>query len=252
MPHILNSRTVLVTGGAKRIGRAICRAFAEHGATVIIHYRHSQAEAEALREELRQHGDDHVAIQADLTIPEQRRKLIARSLEINGQLDFLVNNASVYRRSRLRDVNDEEARKDFDINFFAPFALMRDFANCKGNGSIINLLDQRVAKADPAAGTYGLAKKALRDATEAAAVEWAPEIRVNGISPGVVLPPPGVSKEKMVPILKGVPMQTNTTPEEIANACIYLATAETVTGTILNVDGGLHLVTPLHGEKRPS
>ena len=108
-------------------------------------------------------------------------------------------------------------------------------------GCIVNLLDRRVAGVDPAAGSYGLAKKALRDATEAAALEWAPDIRVNAVAPGYSLPPPGVDPEKMLPLLEGVPMRQPSSPEEIAAACVFLARSPTVTGHVLFVDGGLHL-----------
>jgi NAD(P)-dependent dehydrogenase (short-subunit alcohol dehydrogenase family) len=102
---------------------------------------------------------------------------------------------------------------------------------------------------DPGAGAYGLAKKSLRDATEAAALEWAPEIRVNGVAPGFVLPPPGVSPEKMEKFLPGIPMRRAATPEEIADACWFLATAPILTGQILFVDGGLHLTANPVAEK---
>ena len=102
-----------------------------------------------------------------------------------------------------------------------------------------------MAQADPGAGSYGLAKKSLRDATEAAALEWAPLIRVNGIAPGLVLPPPGVATENMAPLLARVPMRRATGVEEIAEAGAFLLACPTATGLILYLDGGLHLTAPL-------
>lgn len=245
-------KTVLITGGAKRIGRAIALAFARRKFSVIIHYRHSQQAAEELLQELNEYSSGHAALQADLMQPRARQGLIKDAMQINGRLDVLVNNASVYRRNWLKNVDEKTARQDFEINFWAPFMLMKDFNQLSAYGCIINMLDQRVAAVDPAAGSYGLAKKSLRDATEAAAIEWAPHIRVNGIAPGVVLPPPGVPEQKIYPLLEKVPMKTNTKPEEIAAACTFLAIAPTLTGNILYLDGGLHLISSNLNEKTPA
>lgn len=248
----LGGKKVLITGGAVRLGRAVAMAFAENGASVIIHYHESEDEAYSLRDDLvREYGGQHYLVKADLTRRQERAGLISGVVEQSDGLDCLVNNASVYRRSYLRDVEEEDFQRDYDINFVAPFVLMREFCRLVGSGSIINLLDQRIAITDPAGGSYACAKKSLRDVTEAAAVEWAPAIRVNGVAPGVVLPPPGVSKEKMKPLIKHIPMQQKTSLGEIAEACVFLAAAETITGTILYVDGGLHLKPNALGETSP-
>jgi NAD(P)-dependent dehydrogenase (short-subunit alcohol dehydrogenase family) len=206
-------------------------------------------QAEALVAELDQLSTGNLAVAADLTAPRERARLIPNLATQWGKLDGLVNNASVYRRNHVRDLDEEQIRSDYEINFFAPFLLMLDFARECRHGFIINLLDQRVARVEPGAGSYGLAKKSLRDATEAAAVEWAPEIRVNAVAPGIVLPPPGVAPEKLVPLLANVPMGSTSSGEEVAEACLYLATAETMTGQILYVDGGMHLANTVTPEK---
>ena len=143
-------------------------------------------------------------------------------------------------------------RRDYEVNFVAPFTLMQQFARHCRAGFIINLLDQRVATTDPGAGAYGLAKKSLRDVTEAAAIEWAPAIRVNAVAPGLVLPPPGVAPEKMLPLLANIPMGCPSSPEEVAAACVFLAMAETITGHILYVDGGMHLAPCVQPEQEKS
>jgi NAD(P)-dependent dehydrogenase (short-subunit alcohol dehydrogenase family) len=237
----LAGKRVLVTGGAVRIGRAICRAFAAAGARVVIHYRHSQREAEELASELTAVLSGHLTIAADLTDAAARDRLVERVVAAAGGLDVLVNNASVYRRSPLRAVDADRLRLDYDINFVAPFLLARDFLRLCRTGCVIHILDQRVARVEPGAGAYGLAKKSLRDAMEAAAVEWAPGVRVNAVAPGIVLAPPGVDAAGLEPLLANVPMGVASRPEEIAEACVYLAQAETVTGQVLYVDGGLHL-----------
>ncbi|MFW6414005.1 MAG: SDR family oxidoreductase [Verrucomicrobiota bacterium] len=248
----LIGKRVLITGAAVRVGQAVATAFAQEGATVIIHYRRSQRHARDLRDQLIDTtGRKHFMVQADLVDSRDRAHLIHQAADKGGGLDCLINNASVYRRSYLKDVEEDDLRRDYEINFVAPFMLMRDFRLSVGSGSIINILDQRVTGVDPASGTYGCAKKSLRDVTEAAAVEWAPAIRVNGVAPGVVLPPPGVDEEKMEPLIERIPMKRKTDSDEIAAACIFLAAAETVTGTVLYVDGGLHLKSDILGEKAP-
>ncbi len=242
---------ILITGAAVRIGRAIALRFARGGAAVAVHFNRSQAEAHALLAELEAlaPGAGHRAVRADLLNPQDRARLIPGLAEAGFIPDCLVNNASTYRRCSLRSLTPEQVRDDFEVNFTAPFELMRDFARVCCRGSIVNLLDQRVAAVDPGAGAYGLAKKALRDATEAAALEWAPEIRVNAVAPGFVLPPPGVAPEKMEKFIPGIPMKRAAAPEDVADACWFLAGAAGITGQILFVDGGLHLTANPVAEK---
>ncbi|MCK5803268.1 MAG: SDR family oxidoreductase [Lentisphaeria bacterium] len=243
MRSMENTR-VLITGAGVRIGRATASAFAKAGARVVIHYNSSEAEAHSLLGELATISPGHECVKADLMQAAERGKLIASLVADGRALNCLVNNASVYRRCPLTHVIAESLRADYEINFVAPFLLMRDFARYCEEGNIINLLDQRVATVDPSASTYGFAKKSLRDATEAAAVQWAPRIRVNAVAPGVVLPPPGADPAKIERIIRLIPMARNSAEEEIAEACLFLARAETITGQVLYVDGGLHLVGP--------
>lgn len=243
MKSLVNSR-VLITGASVRIGRQIALQFAKAGATVVIHYNQSEEPARELLAMLNEISSGHELAQADLLVDREREALIPRLMGNGRSLNCLINNASVYRRCQLANVISESLREDFLINFEAPFLLMRDFAQFCEEGNIINILDQRVATVDPSAGTYGFAKKSLRDATEAAAVQWAPRIRVNAVAPGIVLAPPGIAPDKIERLVKYVPMAQRSDPEEIAEACLFLAQAETITGQILYVDGGLHLVGP--------
>ncbi len=240
----LERMRVLVTGAGVRVGRQIALRFAQGGAKVVIHYNHSEGEALALLDQLNGIAPGHRCVQADLCDDQDRRCLIPALLEEGIALNCLINSASVYRRCPLTHVISERLREDYEINFVAPFLLMRDFARYCDEGTIVNILDQRVATVDPSASTYGFAKKSLRDATEAAAVQWAPRIRVNAVAPGIVLPPRGISRQSMDRLVRHVPMAEPSSPEELAEACVYLATARTITGQILYVDGGLHLVGP--------
>ena len=240
--NTLENMRVLITGGAVRIGRQIALHFARAGAKVVVHYNRSQREAEALLDELISVSAGHHIVQADLLKQEERQRMIPSLFESGQALNCLVNNAAVYHRCPLANVDMKRFRKDYEINFLAPFLLMSAFAHYCEEGNIINILDQRVATVDPSASTYGFAKKSLRDATEAAAVQWAPRIRVNAVAPGLVLPPRGVAVEKMERLLADVPMAQASSPEEVAEACVFLAQTTTITGQIVYVDGGLHLV----------
>ena len=232
----------LVTGGARRIGAAIVRRFAEQGWRLAIHCRDSRAEAEALLQDIGGAQAGHQILQQDLLRCRLQEDVMAAVLQHYGRLDCLVNNASVYRRRRMLELSPEQIQEDYRINFAVPFELMRLYRQACSTGNIINMLDQRVVSVDPGAGSYALAKKSLRDAGLACALEWAPRFRVNAVAPGIVLPPPQLPPEtSMRRILQFVPMQKRSSEEEIAEACLFLAQAKTITGQIIYVDGGMHL-----------
>ena len=234
-----HGKTVLITGAAKRIGHAIATAFAKNDWNVILHCNRSLTEAEELR--CRLPGDGHSVIQGDFSTAETIIAFLDNLERSRLHFDCLVNSASCYSRLPLEKTSLQEMTTIYNVNLFAPFQLMRFFAGRMKSGCIINLTDQRTSGVDPAAGIYALAKKSLRDATEAAALAWAPDIRVNAVAPGLVLSPPGVPPEKIEPLLKKVPMRVRSTEQEVAQACLFLANAETITGQTIYVDGGMHL-----------
>lgn len=235
---VIKGKTVLVTGGAVRIGRAICTAFANAGAKVIIHYNKSGKEAAELLEILGGEKAGHRTVKCELSDLAAAAGLI-QSL---GKTDILVNNASIFIPCPLSSEKLPDAKKQMDINFRAPLILMRKFMEAKiKEGCIINLLDQRIAKTSPNDGSYTLSKKALAEATSTAALEWAPRIRVNGVAPGAILPPRGMEKSKMKIQISMTPMKKAPSPGEVAKACIFLAESDSITGQIIYVDGGQHL-----------
>ena len=191
----MNKPVVLVSGGAHRIGAALCRAFARHGWRVVIHCNQSRATAMRLAREL---GGAEVAavLQADLRT--EAAGVVARAFDCFGRLDGLVNNASNYHRRGLDELTEDALREDFEVNFFAAFTLMRSFAARKRPGFILNLLDGRIGKQEPKAAGYLLAKQTLAEATRLGALAWASfGLRVNGLAPGLVRPAPGVPMAKM-------------------------------------------------------
>ncbi|MBO4512502.1 MAG: SDR family oxidoreductase, partial [Victivallales bacterium] len=211
--------------------------FAAAGYRVALHCCNSFAEGRALAEEL-----GGICVQVDFHDMEAVSTIIPKLRELGFAPDVLVNSASSYRRGCLAETGPEMLRDMFAVNFEAPFELMRSFKEHCGKGAIINMTDQRTAYTDPAAGAYGLAKKALASATEAAALEWAPSIRVNALAPGLVLSPPGVNPSAIEKLLPKVPLQRRTTEDEVADACLMLAENQAMTGQTLYLDGGLHLL----------
>lgn len=233
----LSGKRALVTGGAVRIGRALCLAFAAAGARVVVHCRDSVAEAEALLQELG--GGGHRVTRGELTDPAYASSL----LESLGGVDILVNSASMFQRAALADEPAAAVERQMAVNFLAPLELMKRFhAQGLPDGVVINLLDQRVWGVDPQTGSYALSKKALAEATYSAALSWAPRTRVNGVAPGPVFPPKGLEGPGMRLELGTVPLGRAVPAEEVAAACLFLARSDSVTGQIINVDGGQHLV----------
>lgn len=226
---VLKGKRALVTGGAVRIGKAITQALQAAGVEVVVHYRNSKAEAEAL---------SPFTVQANLQCLEECAGLIDRA----GPLDILVNNASIFTKDTLADATPERVRREFNVNLFAPMELVRAFAEQTEKGAIINLLDRRIACNDTSCVPYLIAKKGLEDLTKLAALEYAPQIRVNAVAPGPVLPPPGSSAESARELAGRLPLDRLPTLGNIAEAVLFLLQAESITGQTLFVDGGQHLL----------
>jgi pteridine reductase len=234
----LQGRAVLVTGGAVRLGAAICRGLAGAGATVVIHYRRSAEEAENLRAGLPR----AFAVQADLNSEAACFGLVDEALRLAGRLDALVNCAAVFNKDSLRASGMDRVLSEFWPNLFAPMQLMRAMAARCDGGRIVNILDRRIAGNDPTCVPYLLSKKALADLTRLAALELAPRFTVNGVAPGPVLPPPGRGADYLADHAGRVPLESPPKAEDVAAAVLYLLQSDSVTGQIIYCDGGQHLL----------
>ena len=234
----IKNKNVLITGGALRIGQALCKAFAEAGANVIIHFNKSADAALRLSGELGG-GGKHRTVCCDFASPEDVASLCSRA----GRIDILINSASIFQPEPLTSENADGIRAHFEVNFFAPLMLMKNFREQLNgdSGCIINFLDQDVAKVSSGSGSYSLSRTALRDATLSAALQMAPQVRVNGVAPGPVLPPVGMEHSRMEQTLKNVPLGRPVDLRDLTRACIFLAENESITGQILYVDCGQHL-----------
>lgn len=232
----------LVTGGAKRIGRAICLELAAAGFDVAIHHRDSDAEAAELAREIEALGRRAVCLSADLADVVATHALIGRAVEAMGPLSVLVNNASVFADDRLESITGESWSAHLDVNLRAPVLLAQVFAAQAPTGSaIVNILDQRVLKPDPRFFSYGLSKSALWVATRTMAQALAPRIRVNGVGPGPTLPSVHQTAGDFAAEAGAVPLQRAGSPDAVAAAVRWLVDADLVTGQMIAVDGGQHL-----------
>jgi pteridine reductase len=238
----LEGKTALITGASKRIGRAISLALAQEGANIVIHYCSSKKQAEKLHAELARYKVKSWLIRADFEKPKEPDLLIARTLKMTGSLEILINNASLFLPNTLKQVDFETLLRHIQVNAWAPFVLSRQFARLARKGKIINLLDSKIAGYDRSHVAYILSKHMLSVLTKMTALEFAPDVMVNGIAPALILPPLGKTQRYLKQMASTVPLKRHGDPNDIANAVIYLLKNDFLTGQIINVDGGLHLM----------
>ncbi len=239
------SKTVLITGGAKRLGRAIALALADAGWSVAVHYNSSEAEAEETVADLHARHVHAMAINADLANEEHTQRLIERACEDMGQLTALVNNASVFENDRIATITRASWDKHIETNLRAPLVLAQHFAQqlpTGAEGAIVNLLDQRLLKPTPQFLSYSTSKAGLAWLTVTLAQALAPRIRVNAVAPGPTLRNARQSEIDFRHQIEATLLGRGATPEDIAAAVRYLLEAHAVTGQIIAVDGGQHLI----------
>ena len=239
----VNRGTALVTGASQRIGRTIAMALARADFAVAIHFRRSRGEARSLADEIEAGGHRAGIFAADLADHAAIARLIAEAAAALGPLTLLVNNASIFEPDEIGSLTRNRWDEQFAINLTAPVFLAQAFAAQApaGRSAIVNLLDQRVLRPMPNFLSYTLAKSALATATYTLAQALAPNIRVNAVAPGPTLPSPRQKAADFARQTRALPLGRGPTPEEIAQAVLFLATAASVTGAILPVDGGQHL-----------
>ena len=241
MNESLNGKTILITGAARRVGRLFTLACARAGADVVIHHGHSDEEAESLRHEIVEMDRRAWVIRADLSDSSQSRELIRQISEFTS-LYALVNSAAIFKSLSLEATSIIEWERHLAINLTAPFLLSQAFANqAQAGARIVNILDWRALRPGADHFPYTISKSALAALTKSQAVALAPNITVNGLALGAVLPPAdgNVNPE----ITKSIPAKRWTKEYEVEEALLFLLTGPAyITGEILHVDGGRHLV----------
>lgn len=236
--------TVLVTGAARRIGRAIALELAAHGRAVAVHYQHSSGEARSVVETIVAGGGRAVAVEADLLDEATAGGLIGRVADSLGAVTALVNNASVFERDDALTATWDTWDRHLQVNLRAPLVLSQELARqlpANTPGGIVNILDQRVWNLTPFFTSYTVSKCALWTLTRTLAMALAPQIRVNAVGPGPVLPSPRQSEEQFARQWSDVPLNRPVDPGEVAAAVRFLLDAPGVTGQMIAVDGGQHL-----------
>ena len=234
----------LVTGGARRIGRALVAATADAGYDVAIHVRTVDDEAEAAAAEVRARGRKAAILACDLRKESTTVALVGEAEAELGAITLLVNSASVFEEDAFADMNRASWDAHMETNLRAPLVLAQAFARrlaAGREGLIVNIVDQRVLKPAPDFFSYSLSKAALWDATRMLAQALAPRIRVNGIAPGPTLPSIHQDRAAFDAEAAATLMRRPTTPAEIAGALRYLIDAPSVTGQLIAVDAGQHL-----------
>lgn len=236
--------TALITGAAVRLGRAMAEHLARQGCSVAIHYGRSEQEALNLADDLQsRYQVNAVALQADLRTEPACEQLVQKAQEALGSLTYLINNASSFNKHCMTDADRTVAEQEFALNTWAPLSLIRAFAAANsGGGAILNMLDRRITTHDAACVPYLLSKQALAEITRLAALEYGPSIRVNGLGPGPLLPPPGESEDYLKKKGGRILLDHRPNPMDICETAWFLLTQPSLTGQILFVDSGQHLL----------
>lgn len=251
MSKLLMVKSVLVTGGAHRLGALICRQFAQAGWAVWCHYQQSADAAQALCDELCQQGWQARSIKADLSDEVQRRRMMDQVVSQAGPLHCLVNNASSFDPDSADNLNISSARTQLDVNLLAPLSLSSLMAQSlpadspAGARSIIHVLDQKVFNLNPDYFSYTVSKLALERSVALQAQALSPRLRVCGVAPGLLYLSGPQSQTNFDRACQVNLMRQATDPLQVAASCLFLAENPCITGVTLAVDNGQHLVPML-------
>lgn len=243
----MNPPVALVTGAARRIGAIIARTLHLQGYKLVLHYNHSQQDAEALVAELNQlRSDSCTSLQCDLNNHQQVLHLAQQAIQHWGHLDLLINNASSFYPTPLEQSNEQQWDDLINSNLKAPYFLCSALADelRRNNGAVVNLIDIHAQRALPGYPIYSIAKAGLQMMTISLAKELAPQARVNGIAPGPIMWPEeaaAIDESEKQKIIEKTLLKRTGKPQDIADSVIFLASQNFITGQILAVDGGKSL-----------
>lgn len=251
MQRDLRRQVALVTGSARRVGKAIALTLAEAGVNIAVHYNRSdEDQVRDTLHDVKSLGVDAIALQADLSDPQQIPNLVENVVDHYDRLDILVNSASVFPTRDFMDINVDDWDITMNVNLRAPFLLTQQAArrmqhNEQGKGVIVNICDQGAFAPWLKRPHHGISKYGLWMLTQVSALALAPLIRVNAVVPGPVLKA-NMSDEQWQRLGEQLPLRKTGTPQDVGRAVLYLVQEDFLTGTKIEVNGGEHLLYPQH------
>ena len=238
----MSGKVVLITGAARRVGAALAEGLASDGWIVAIHHRSGADEAKALAERIKASGGQADIFYADLSQSQSRDGLISSVVERFGRIDALINNASLFEYDSLSSLEETRWDAHLSANLTAPVFLIRDFAKAVagqgGEGAVVNILDHKLEAANPDFLSYTAGKAGLGAMTASLALALAPQVRINGISPGLILRSGDQTEAEYEKAWADTPLGRGTSLDDMLASVRYLLTVKGITGQILTVDGG--------------
>ena len=237
------NQTALITGAARRVGKAMAQHLASQGWNIAIHYNTSDLEARLFCDELvgAYPNQQFEIFKADLNLPEEVELLIPQVLQKMKGFHLLINNASVFEPANLGDTSTGFLDSQMNVNFKAPFILIRDFAQTLKSGVIVNFVDTRIVTNQSNFAAYSISKKALWELTKMAALEFGPDIRVNAIAPVLTLPPEEKGEDYLLKLAEKIAMKRPGGLEPILKSLDFILNNDYLTGQLLFCDGGENL-----------
>jgi len=239
----MEAKKIIITGGATRIGAAIAKSLANFDNKIVIHYNKSKNHAVKLKRELQDLGSEVYLLKADLNKTKQTQNLMKTAFKKMNGIDCLINNASIFENDNLKNFSEKSFSNHININLKAPAILIRELKKLIKNsdGCVINIIDQRVEKLTPFFFSYTLSKSSLATLTKISAMNLAPNIRVNGISPGPTLKNKRQSENHFKKQWKSILLKKKVNMKNICEAVKFLIQSDNITGEIINIDSGQRL-----------
>lgn len=241
----IEGKVALVTGAAKRVGRSIALALAQQGAELVIHYHTSEREAQEVLAQIKKLGGKPVAVRGDVAIAAETARIVETAMTAFGRIEILVNNAAIFHRTPFAKLTEDDWDRFLGVNLKGPFLLCRQVGEImlrQGQGKIVNLADIAGLKVWAEFLPYSVSKAGLIALTRGLAKALAPTVQVNAIAPGAVLLPEDTSPEERERAIRRIPLDRLGAPADIAQAVVYLIQNDFITGELLTVDGGQHLL----------
>ena len=239
----MEAKKIIITGGATRIGAAIAKSLVNFDTKIVIHFNKSKISALKLKKELEELGAETYLIKTDLNNLKQAQNLVKKAYKLMKGLDCLINNASIFENDNLENFSEKLFDKHININLKAPAILTQNFKKLlkDKNGCIVNIIDQRIEKLTPFFFSYTLSKSSLAILTKTSAMKLAPNIRVNGVSPGPTLKNKRQSERHFKKQWKSILLRKKVDLDNICNGVKFLIDNDNITGEIINIDGGQRL-----------